>query len=78
MSRVFAYCRVSTSGQTTENQVREIAAAGFAIEQHRVVEAAPIVGYMKKQNWTRTKVRDYCRTKGWKISIVHEHERPDD
>jgi putative DNA-invertase from lambdoid prophage Rac len=38
MSRVFAYCRVSTSEQTTENQVQEIAAAGFAIEPHRVVE----------------------------------------
>jgi putative DNA-invertase from lambdoid prophage Rac len=38
MSRVFAYCRVSTKEQTTENQVREIAAAGFAIEPHRVVE----------------------------------------
>jgi putative DNA-invertase from lambdoid prophage Rac len=38
MSRVFAYCRVSTSEQTTENQVQEIAAAGFAIEAHRVVE----------------------------------------
>jgi putative DNA-invertase from lambdoid prophage Rac len=37
MSRVFAYCRVSTKDQTTENQVREIAAAGFAIEPHRVV-----------------------------------------
>jgi putative DNA-invertase from lambdoid prophage Rac len=29
---------VSTSEQTTENQVQEIAAAGFAIQQHRVVE----------------------------------------
>lgn len=38
MPRVFAYCRVSTSEQTTENQVQEIAAAGFAIQQHRVVE----------------------------------------
>jgi putative DNA-invertase from lambdoid prophage Rac len=38
MSRVFAYCRVSTKEQTTENQVREIAGAGFAIEPHRVVE----------------------------------------
>ena len=37
MSRVFAYCRVSTSrDQTTENQVREIAAAGFAVEPKRV------------------------------------------
>jgi hypothetical protein len=31
MSRVFAYCRVSTVDQTTENQVREIAGAGFAV-----------------------------------------------
>jgi putative DNA-invertase from lambdoid prophage Rac len=38
MPRVFAYCRVSTSGQTTENQVREIAGAGFAIDPNRVVE----------------------------------------
>ena len=37
MSRVFAYCRVSTTDQTTENQVREIAGAGFAIEPQRVV-----------------------------------------
>jgi putative DNA-invertase from lambdoid prophage Rac len=38
MSRVFAYCRVSTEGQTTANQVEEIKAAGFALEPHRVVE----------------------------------------
>jgi putative DNA-invertase from lambdoid prophage Rac len=38
MSRVFAYCRVSTTDQTTENQVREIAGAGFAAESHRIVE----------------------------------------
>lgn len=37
MSRTFAYARVSTADQTTENQVREIAAAGFAVEPHRVV-----------------------------------------
>ena len=38
MSRVFAYCRVSTTGQTTENQVREIQASGFAVETNRVIE----------------------------------------
>lgn len=32
MSRIFAYCRVSTADQTPENQVREILAAGFAID----------------------------------------------
>lgn len=37
MSRVFAYARVSTTGQTTENQFREIAAAGFAVEPRRVI-----------------------------------------
>ena len=37
MSRLFAYCRVSTADQTTENQTREIAAAGFAIHGRRVV-----------------------------------------
>lgn len=38
MSRVFAYCRVSTTDQTTENQVQEIAAAGFAVDRRRVIE----------------------------------------
>ena len=28
MARTFAYCRVSTLGQTVENQIREIEAAG--------------------------------------------------
>ncbi|HEY4030460.1 MAG TPA: recombinase family protein [Caulobacteraceae bacterium] len=37
MSRVFAYCRVSTTDQTTDNQVREIEAAGFALDPKRVI-----------------------------------------
>ncbi len=37
MARTFAYVRVSTAGQTTENQLREIEAAGFKVERHRVV-----------------------------------------
>lgn len=37
MSRVFAYCRVSTAEQTTDNQVIEIRAAGFNIDPRRVV-----------------------------------------
>lgn len=37
MSRVFAYCRVSTAEQTTANQVQEIEAAGFALQPRRVV-----------------------------------------
>jgi putative DNA-invertase from lambdoid prophage Rac len=37
MARTFAYCRVSTADQTTDNQVREIEAAGFAVEAKRIV-----------------------------------------
>jgi putative DNA-invertase from lambdoid prophage Rac len=37
MARTFAYCRVSTADQTTDNQVREIEGAGFHVEPKRVV-----------------------------------------
>lgn len=37
MPRTFAYCRVSTSDQTTENQLQEIASAGFSVDPRRVV-----------------------------------------
>ena len=37
MSRTFAYCRVSTADQTTDNQVQEIAAAGFAVTKARTI-----------------------------------------
>ncbi len=37
MSRLFAYTRVSTTGQTTQNQIEEIRAAGFHVEDHRIV-----------------------------------------
>jgi putative DNA-invertase from lambdoid prophage Rac len=36
-SRVFAYARVSTLEQTTDNQVQEIEAAGFHIEPRRLI-----------------------------------------
>ncbi|MCD9500358.1 recombinase family protein [Photobacterium carnosum] len=38
MSRVFAYCRVSTLEQTTENQQREIEAAGFIVRSQRLID----------------------------------------
>ncbi len=38
MARVFAYCRVSTSDQSTKNQALEIKAAGFRVESRRLIE----------------------------------------
>jgi putative DNA-invertase from lambdoid prophage Rac len=37
MPRTFAYLRVSTAGQTTDNQLQEIKAAGFKVEPRRVI-----------------------------------------
>ena len=37
MARTFAYCRVSTGDQTTDNQVREIQSAGFNVDPKRIV-----------------------------------------
>lgn len=37
MARVFAYCRVSTTEQTTDNQLAEIAAAGFDVGTKRLI-----------------------------------------
>ncbi|MGE9763919.1 recombinase family protein [Pseudomonas sp. PDM20] len=38
MSRVFLYARVSTSDQTTANQLLEVKSAGFEIKPARIVE----------------------------------------
>lgn len=49
--------------------------AGVVLWDDKVVEAAPIVGYMKKQKWSRDRVRSYCKDKGWEISVVYETRR---
>jgi len=37
VTRVFAYCRVSTAEQTTDNQIQEIAGAGFEVKPQRTI-----------------------------------------
>ena len=36
MARTFAYLRVSTGEQTTDNQLEEILATGFCVEPYRI------------------------------------------
>ena len=48
---------------------------GIVLWDDRVIEAAPIVHYMKKGRWSRTQVRDYCASKGWKVSVVYVQQR---
>jgi hypothetical protein len=49
--------------------------AGLILWDDVVVEAAPIIKYMKHGKWTRSRVREFCRKKGWEIIVVHELER---
>lgn len=55
MARTFAYCRVSTSDQTTDNQIREIEAAGFTVEPKRIVTetVSGSVPAMERRGFTR-------------------------
>ncbi len=55
MSRVFAYCRVSTSDQTTDNQVQEIAAAGYALTPARIIAetVSGSVAASEREGWGR-------------------------
>lgn len=49
--------------------------AGVVLWDDKVVEAAPIIGYMKKQKWTRDRVRNYCNEKGWEIGVIWQMNR---
>ena len=55
MSRTFAYVRVSTHGQTTENQIGEIKAAGFDVHTRRVVSetVSGSVATKEREGFTR-------------------------
>ena len=55
MSRTFAYCRVSTSDQTTDNQIQEIASAGFTVDPKRVVTetVSGSVAAMERKGFTK-------------------------
>ena len=50
--------------------------AGVVLWDDVVVEAAPVIFYMKQHKWTRAKVRDHCAQKGWEISVVHQVRHP--
>lgn len=73
MSRTFAYCRVSTSDQTTDNQVQEIEAAGFAVDPSRVVveTVSGSVAAMERKGFARL----IDRLEGGDVVIVSKLDR---
>jgi putative DNA-invertase from lambdoid prophage Rac len=73
MPRVFAYCRVSTLDQTTQNQRLEIKAAGFAIEAHRLIEETISGSVAAKQRPGFTKLID--RMESGDVLVVTKLDR---
>lgn len=73
MSRTFAYCRVSTADQTTDNQVREIEAAGFAVDPKRVIveTVSGSVSAMERKGFARL----IDRLEGGDVVIVSKLDR---
>lgn len=73
MSRVFAYCRVSTTDQTTQNQSMEIKTAGFAIETHRIIEESISGSIAAKERPGFTKLID--RMESGDVLVVTKLDR---
>jgi hypothetical protein len=46
---------------------------GIVLWNDKVEVTAPIVAYMK--GWSRDRVRAYCATKKWRVSVVSETKR---
>ncbi|WP_064603181.1 recombinase family protein [Photobacterium sp. J15] len=64
-ARRYAYCRVSTTEQTVENQILAIRAAGFEIEDHRVISET-VSGSTKSM-----------KREQFKMMVEHKLERGD-
>jgi hypothetical protein len=48
--------------------------AGIVLQDDYVVEAAPILRYMR--GWRRDRVRRFCVDKDWDVRVVHALLRP--
>jgi putative DNA-invertase from lambdoid prophage Rac len=73
MSRTFAYCRVSTVDQHTDNQVREIAASGHQVAPQRVVTETISGSMPARQRLGFAKLLD--RLEGGDILVVTKLDR---
>ncbi len=73
MARTFAYCRVSTMDQTTDNQAGEIEAAGFAVDPKRVVTETVSGSTMARERKEFAKLMD--RLEDGDVLIVTKLDR---
>ncbi|EML7501709.1 recombinase family protein [Klebsiella pneumoniae] len=70
MSRTFAYCRVSTSEQTTENQIVAIRQAGYDILDSRVISETVSGGVQAMQRKTFADMVTHKLAKGDRLVVL--------
>nr|WP_154325384.1 recombinase family protein [Pantoea sp. 201603H] len=70
MSRTFAYCRVSTSEQTTENQIVAIRQAGYDILDSRVISETISGGVQAMQRKTFADMVIHKLEKGDRLVVL--------
>lgn len=70
MSRTFAYCRVSTSEQTTENQIVAIRQAGYDILDSRVISETISGGVQAMQRKTFANMVTHKLEKGDRLVVL--------
>ena len=73
MSRTFIYARVSTADQSTANQIQEIKAAGFSVDDRRIVEEVISGSTAAKERIGFTKLLD--RLESGDVLIVTKLDR---
>jgi hypothetical protein len=44
--------------------------AGLVFDKNHIISIAPVIGYMKKNDWTLTQVQQYCIKKKWKLIFI--------
>lgn len=70
MSRTFAYCRVSTNEQTTENQIMRIRQAGYDILDSRVVSETVSGGVQAMQRRAFANMVDHKLEEGDTLVVL--------
>jgi len=72
-SRTFGYARVSTEGQTPENQLREIEAVGFKVETRRTITETISGSTLASQSPGFAKLLDRLEDGDMLVVTKHDH-----
>src|SRR5262245_60054231 len=69
-----AWTRYGRGGGNARNPGSDRGTRRRPAAEQQVIEAADIIRYLKGK--TRAQVRAYCAQRGWRVSVVHQLERP--